>query len=194
MAHKPIYRFLKQAIYCFTEIKNRELCELAIVLVATDADQEAAKYTRVYWLQTAPKWGMYAQQHSPLHLQVTTTNCETWHRKLKSGAGLLKGQVVSHGIFGMILNIIDAANDVDNRAAIAKSHFRNRNLAVCTKQYPEIGKLAVPIQILLAGALELLRNILQRVRKYLPLYFNENSWCHCKFYSNASMPAYYLPP
>jgi len=80
---------------------------------------------------------MYARQHSPLLLQVTTTNaCEAWHRKLKSGAGLAKGQVASHGIYGMIL-IMDVSND-DNRADIAKSLFRN---AVCTKQSTEIGQL-----------------------------------------------------
>lgn len=50
----------------------------------------------------------------------------------------------------MILNIIDAANDIDNRAIMAKSQFRNRKLAVCTKQYQQIGKLPVPIQKLLA--------------------------------------------
>ena len=97
---------------------------------------------------------MYARQHSPFLLQVTTTNaCEAWHRKLKTGAGLSKGQVASHSIYGMVLNIMDAAKDIHNRAAIVKSHFRNRKLAVCTKQYPEIGQLPVPVQKLLAGEL-----------------------------------------
>ena len=53
----------------------------------------------------------------------------------------------------MILNIIDAANDMDSRAVVAKSRFRNRKLAVCTKQYSEIGELPVPVQKLLAGEL-----------------------------------------
>lgn len=109
-------------MYCFTEIKNRELCGQAIEIAGTD--KELAKYIRVNWLQIASKWAMYARQHSLLLLQVTTTNtCEAWHRKLKSGAGLSKGQVASHGIYGMILNIIDAANNVHSRSAIAKSYF-----------------------------------------------------------------------
>ena len=54
----------------------------------------------------------------------------------------------------MILNIMDTATDVDNRATVAKSRFRNRKLTVCTKQYPEIGQLPVPIQKLLAVELE----------------------------------------
>ena len=32
----------------------------------------------------------------------------------------------------------------------AQSQFRNRKLAICPKQYPEIGRLPVPIQKLLA--------------------------------------------
>ena len=105
-------------MYCFTQIKNQELCEQA-VKAATAIDKTIAKYVHTYWVQTAAKWAMYARQHSPFLLQVTTTNaCEAWYRKLKSGAGLSKGQVASHGIYGMILNIMDAAKDVDGRAKV----------------------------------------------------------------------------
>ena len=42
---------------------------------------------------------MYARQHSPLLLQMTTTNsCEAWHRKLKGGSGLKKGDAAKRGI------------------------------------------------------------------------------------------------
>ncbi|KAF8442551.1 hypothetical protein BGX38DRAFT_781920 [Terfezia claveryi] len=145
--NKPIYQLLKHTMYYFTEVQNRNLCEHAVT-AATGIDNvgNTAKYIQTYWPQTASKWAMYARQHSLLLLQVTTTNaCEAWHRNLKSGAGLSKGQAASHGIYGMILNIINAAQDVDNRAAVAKTNFRNRKLTVCTKQYPDIGQLPVPI-------------------------------------------------
>jgi len=188
-AHKPAYRLLKHAMYCFTEIQNRELCKQAI---AAAADQETANYIRIHWLQTASKWAMYARQHSPLLLQVTTTNaCEAWHRKLKSSAGLSKGQVASHGIYGMILNIIDAANDVDNHAAEAKSHFRNRKLALCTKEYPEIGQLPVPIQKLLAGELYAVTERIAK-GKEVPIAFGENLQCHCKFYRQYRLPCRHI--
>jgi len=54
----------------------------------------------------------------------------------------------------MIVNIMDAAKDVDNRATVAQSQFRNRTLAICTTQYPQIGQLPVPIQKLLAVELD----------------------------------------
>ena len=158
-------------MYCFTEIKNRELCEQAIA--AAGSDQETVKYIHTNWVQNSSQWAMYARQHSPFLLQVTTTNaCEAWHRKLKSGAGLSKGQVASHGICGMILNIIDATNDVDNRAKVARSQFRNRKLAVCTKQYPEIGELPVPIQKLLARELDALEERIAK-GKMAPTYLGK---------------------
>ncbi|RPB23739.1 hypothetical protein L211DRAFT_218491 [Terfezia boudieri ATCC MYA-4762] len=164
-------------MYCFTEVQNRNLCEHAVT-VATGIDNtgNTAKYIQTYWLQIASKWAMFARQHSPLLLQVTTTNaCEAWHRKLKSGAGLSKGQAASHGIYGMVLNIIDAAKDVDNRAAVAKTNFRNRKLTVCTKQYPEIGQLPVPIQKLLAVELDAVADRIAK-GKEVPS-FDENLRC-----------------
>ena len=188
-AHKPIYQLLKYAMYCFTGIKNQELCEQAIEIAGQDL--ELVKYIRNNWLQIASKWAMYARQHSPLLLQVTTTNaCEAWHRKLKSGAGLSKGQVASHGIFGMILNIMDAVNDVHNRAVVAKSQFRSRKLA-CTKQYPEIGQLPVPIQKLLSVELEAVEGRIAK-GKEVPTGFDENLQCSCKFFSQYLLPCRHI--
>ena len=189
-AHKPVYQLLKHAMYCFTGIKNRSLCEQAIAVAIAGGDEATAKYIQTYWLQTASKWGMYARQHSPLLLQVTTTNaCEAWHRKLKSGAGLSKGQVASHGIYGMILNIISASNDVDNRAAAAKSQFRNRKLAIC-KQYPEIGVVPVPIQKLLAREIDA---VAARIAEGKVSDFDhDNLQCHCQFYRQYLLPCRHI--
>jgi hypothetical protein len=54
---------------------------------------------------------------------------------LASGAGLSKGQVAWHGLFGIAINIV-----VDNRANKVASHFRHRALTVCTKHYLEIAE------------------------------------------------------
>ena len=126
---------------------------------------------------------MYAHQHSPFLLQTTTTNAyEAWHHKLKSGAGLTKGQVALHEIYGMILNIINAANDVDSCSVVAKSRFRNRKLAVCTKQYPEISRLLVPVQKLLTRKLNTVEGRIAK-GKEVPVFEDDKTWqCNCKFY------------
>jgi len=80
----------------------------------------------------------------------------------------------------MILNIMDASNNVDNRADIAKSLFRNRKLAICTKQSTEIGQLPVPTQKLLARELDAVEERIAK-GKEVPS-FDQNLQCHCKFY------------
>jgi len=91
---KPVFDLLKQAMFTFTGIKCLELCEQAVRI----APDSLKAYVRTHWLETRAKWAMYARQHSPLLLQITTTNsCEAWHRKLKSATGVTKGKVAAFG-------------------------------------------------------------------------------------------------
>ncbi|KAF8434217.1 hypothetical protein BGX38DRAFT_1333596 [Terfezia claveryi] len=85
---------------------------------------------------------------------------------------------------------MDTANDVDNRAELAKSHFRNRKLAVCTKQYAEIGQLPVPIQKLLACELDAVEERIAK-RKELPR-FDENLRYYCKFHRQYLLPCRHI--
>src|SRR5258706_6520741 len=90
-----IFNLLRHAMFCLTGLKCEELCNQAISYAR---DQKTKAYIRTYWQETSRKWAMYARQHSPLLLQVTTTNsCEAWHRKLKGGSGLRKGDPSKHG-------------------------------------------------------------------------------------------------
>ena len=94
---KAIFNFLRNAMFCLTNIKCEGLCNQAILHAR---DQKTKTYVHTYWLETSHKWAMYAWQHSPLLLQVTTTNfCEAWHRKLKGGSGLRKGDAAKHGMY-----------------------------------------------------------------------------------------------
>ena len=110
---------------------------------------------------------------------------------MKSGAGLSKGQVVSYGIYGMILNIMDAANYVDNRAEVAKSQFCNWKLAICTKQYPEIGHFPVPIQKLLAIEHDAVADRIAK-GKDVPTGFDGTLRCNCKFYHKYLLPCRHI--
>jgi hypothetical protein len=93
-ACKRVFDLLRQAMFTFTGIKCEELCRAAV----NAAPEAMRSYVVTHWLETRAKWAMYARQHSPLLLQVTTTNpCEAWHRKLKSAASLTKGKVALFG-------------------------------------------------------------------------------------------------
>jgi len=83
-----------------------------------------------------------------------------------------------------------APKDVDNRAVVAKSRFRNRKLAVCTKQYEEIGQLPVPIQKLLARELDSVEELIAK-RKDIPS-LDENLQCHCKLHRQYLLPCRHI--
>ena len=85
---------------------------------------------------------------------------------------------------------MDAAKDVDNRAAVASSQFRNRKLAI-SKQYPEIGQLPVPIQKLLAVELDTVEERIAK-GKEVPSYDDETLRCHCKFNRQYLLPCRHI--
>ena len=61
-------------------------------------DEKTKNYIHTYWQDTSKKWAMYARNHSPILEQVTSTNAaEAWHRQLKAGGGLRKGDASNHG-------------------------------------------------------------------------------------------------
>ena len=96
---KPVFNTLRYAIYVYTRVKLREICEEAIRLAP---DDKTKGYIRSYWLETSSKWAFYAGQHSPMLLQNTTTNaCESWHRQLKASLGVDKGKVTNYGMLNL---------------------------------------------------------------------------------------------
>ena len=93
--HKPIFDALRQAMFTFTSFKCLGLCTEAVMLAH---DERIKNYIRTYWQDTSKKWAMYARNHSPLLEQVTSTNAaEAWHRQLRAGGGLRKGDASNHG-------------------------------------------------------------------------------------------------
>jgi len=105
--------------------------------------------------------------------------------------GLAAGeQEVAHLLCSVHSNRTQQARNVDNRAVVAKSRFRNRKLAVCTKQYEEIGQLPVPIQKLLARELDVVEERIAK-RKGIPS-LHENLRCHCKFHRQYLLPCRHI--
>jgi len=82
---------------------------------------------------------MHLRQHSPLLLQITSTNA----------CGAAPTTEVGRHVNGrrqkyaMILNIIEHAQQRNNRAKSAAADFRTKKLSFCTKEYPRIGQFPV---------------------------------------------------
>jgi hypothetical protein len=83
------------AMHKHTKAGCQETLQKAITLCNVD---QMKRYITRNWMNNTEKWGMYARAHSPLLLQVSSTNAlESYHSELKTRTSK------SHGLIGMIL-------------------------------------------------------------------------------------------
>lgn len=88
------------------------LCSQAITVASSEKKRQ---YIQKELIASRHQWAMYARQHSKILLQVTLSNaCETWHCRLKNGAGQKKRDTSAHGIFGCIRTAHNCAHEVEN--------------------------------------------------------------------------------
>ena len=101
------------------------------------ANPESAKYIEHNWLPEIEKWGNYARDHSPLLLQVTTTNpIEAFHRSLKSLAKITKLVIrPKYSLAGIIAKIADCTDKYDARARKASYDWSKKKLSA-TLEFP----------------------------------------------------------
>jgi hypothetical protein len=77
----------------------------------------------------------------------------------------------------MVLNIMQQAEDIDQRATKAHNEFRANHLSIATRDYPEIGQFPVPIQKLIANEVEAVAEQIAGGKETHE--FDENLTCNC---------------
>ena len=105
--------------------------------IALAASPESADYIRNNWLPEIEKWANYARDHSPLLLQVTTTNPnEAMHRSLKALAKITKLTIrPKYSLAGIIALIAQLGTSYDARAQKAAYDWANKKLSA-TLEFP----------------------------------------------------------
>jgi len=94
--HPPTRAKMILAMHKRTQIGCDMLIQEAIDTCSVEA---VTQYIRRYCRNNTRKWALYARQHSPLLLQVTSTNAlESYHSELKSIAS------ITHGLIGMMVS------------------------------------------------------------------------------------------
>lgn len=93
---------------------------------------------------------MYARQHSPIPLQVTSSNCcEAWNTCLKRGSGLTTRKTGTHGIFDCVRTVYDCTHDIDNNVWSAEIEAKIKRITL-TKTYPSLALFPFDVQKLTA--------------------------------------------
>lgn len=150
------------------------------------SNPESAKYIERNWLPEIEKWGNYAREHSPLLLQVTTTNpIEAFHRSLKSLAKITKLVIrPKYSLAGIIAKIADCADKYDARAQKASYDWSKKKLSA-TLEFPWLNAFPYPIQLLLLGEIQAAETLAESGKE--PLLEADNT-CSCRF-----ARSYWLP-
>jgi hypothetical protein len=162
------------------------LAEIQAAIEAT-SDVEMRTYIEKEWLHTSDQWALYARQHSPLLLQVTSTYpVEAWHRRIKYGTS--NGSKSKHSFKGCCITLHEKATQLDREREAAASKWRGSNLSG-TEQYLEMRRFPVPIQKLLLDQLDAMHKRISAGKA--PPSLSEMS-CSCGFFRKFLLPCKYI--
>ena len=147
---------------------------------------ESANYIQNNWLPDIEKWANYARDHSPLLLQVTTTNPnEAWHRSLKALAKITKLTIrPKYSLAGIISLISQCADAYDTRAKKAAYDWSKKKLSA-TLEFPWLEAFPYQIQLLLLDEIKAAETLAELGKEPLLL---DDSTCSCRF-----ARSYWLP-
>lgn len=107
--------------------------------------RDIREYIRREWgLENAHMWANYARCHSPLLLQVTSTNAvESWHSKLKKAGNIAKGQTPRLSFAGLMTTLMEATVQYDAWAEQAVYTWRRHLSEVFTPQFGPAYRLII---------------------------------------------------
>jgi hypothetical protein len=154
--------------------------------IALAASPESADYIRNNWLPEIEKWANYARDHSPLLLQVTTTNPnEAFHRSLKALAKITKLTIrPKYSLAGIIALIAQCADTYDARAKKAEYDWSKKKLST-TLEFPWLNVFPYQIQLLLLDEIKAAEKLAELGKE--PSLSDANT-CSCRF-----ARSYWLP-
>jgi hypothetical protein len=154
--------------------------------IALAASPESADYIRNNWLPEIEKWANYARDHSPLLLQVTTTNPnEAMHRSLKALAKITKLTIrPKYSLAGIIALIAQLGTSYDARAQKAAYDWANKKLSA-TLEFPWLNFFPYQIQLLLLDEIKAAESLAELGKESS---LEDGNTCSCRF-----ARSYWLP-
>ncbi|PKY57815.1 hypothetical protein RhiirA4_510990 [Rhizophagus irregularis] len=144
-------------------------------------------YIKRNFMKNTQQWGLWARQHSPLLLRVTSTNpLESYHSELKRLTSS------SHGLIGAVHNTVDVDFKKISEAERAAFEFRTKKISAYSVDndiIEEIHKFPFPLQRLLVKEACAVMNRIEKGKGTLGLYSLN---CHCLFRNRYLLPCKHI--
>ncbi|KAI9093459.1 hypothetical protein DFS34DRAFT_687754 [Phlyctochytrium arcticum] len=158
-SHRATYAKMMHALNKRTRLGCRQLVDEAIA----GAPAHMATYLKRNWtnMDHLECWSMGARQHSPVLLQITSTNAlESYHKQLKD----VGKPTATH--CGAVKTIVNVNKRYAKNAAQQDYTFRRKRLTH-TAQYPALAKLPHPLQRLVVDQIMMVAVRIEKV--YAPV-------------------------
>ncbi|KAK9234900.1 hypothetical protein V1525DRAFT_349316 [Lipomyces kononenkoae] len=134
-----------------TDIGCDKEIELAIRAIPSE---DIKNYIRREWQSRKKMWAMFARQHSPLLLQVSTKNAvEAFHRIIKFGLSS-STKKSKFGFLGLVAHLDTICTKIEEDARRTEENFRTTHFKEAG-QCPELKTFPVPIQKLMEKMMNL---------------------------------------
>jgi hypothetical protein len=191
-----VYQALMAAMHKRTSIGCESKCNEALELCHNNA--KLKKYVQDQWVNTREEWALYKRYHSPLLLQITTTNAvESWHSCLKNPTSTYRKLTKQSGFEGVLYMVNQVTEDRWGTLRKQKLDWASKELKICSI-YKPMRNLPKPVQQLVfteyvaaQNQLEWLQDI-EDVKAQVMIFQKKHGVfrhsCQCLFYMK-----YYLP-
>ena len=158
--------------------------------IALAASPESADYIRNNWLPEIEKWANYARDHSPLLLQVTTTNPnKAFHRSLKALAKITKLTIrPKYSLARIIALVAQYANTYDTRAKKTEYNQSKKKLSA-TLEFPWLSAFSYQIQLLLLDEIKAAEKLAKLGKEPS---FSDVGTCSCRFARSYWLPCRHI--
>ncbi|RHZ86811.1 hypothetical protein Glove_44g33 [Diversispora epigaea] len=172
--------------YVLMDQSNIEANSIKKVFPGLKAVSAVCNFIKRNYMKNSHKWALWARQHSPLLLQVTSTNTESYHSELKRTTSFL------YGLIGASYKIV--ALDQKKRAESENTafNFRTKKISaygVDDEFLEEIHKFPFPVQQMLIKEIGAVMDRLEKGKCVPGLTSLE---CHCLFHNRYLLPCKHI--
>jgi hypothetical protein len=151
-----------------------------------EKDFDLVKYLWNEWWLTRALWAHYPREALTILLQITTTNAvESWHNSLKKRSIASRQAAALFSLEGCLRTVQEVGNQWDATRERREHDEATKQLVIC-QIYPDLAKLAFPLQKLVFKQFELAEIRVQNQEPLRPHV--DRIVCDCKWYRQYFLP------
>lgn len=164
--------------------RSIELCNQAITnAINSTQDPKIQQYIRSRWFNSTKKWAMCWRVHSPMLMQITSTNpIESYHAIIKKKVSR------NFSLLGSTKKLLGIIHQRKSDSEALEMNFRIKKIKE-VQDYPHLQKLPHPFQLMIV---EEIHKVQDMIKKCKPIPDLKETHCFCKFHVTYGLPCKHM--